>query len=57
METNLKEYKKATERRDKQLADAKKILKNPKTSYDSNVREKKQLNEYIANIKQGLNQY
>ena len=57
MERNLEEYKKAIETRDKQLADAKKILKNAKTSYDSIVRENKQLKEYIANIKQRLNQY
>ena len=57
MEQNLEEYKKAIETRDKQLADAKKLLKNAKTSYDSIVRENKQLKEYIANIKQRLNQY
>ena len=57
MERNLEEYKKAIETRDKQLADAKKILRNAKTSYDSIVRENKQLKEYIANIKQRLNQY
>ena len=57
MERNLEEYKKAIETRDKQLADAKKILKNAKTTYDSIVRENKQLKEYNANIKQRLNQY
>ena len=57
MERNLEEYKKAIETRDKQIADAKKILRNAKTSYDSIVRENKQLKEYIANIKQRLNQY
>ena len=56
IERNLEENKKAIEIRDKQLADAKKILKNAKTSYDSIVREKK-LKEYIANIKQRFNQY
>ena len=56
IERDLVEYKKAIEIRDKQLADAKKILKNAKTSYDSIVREKK-LKEYIANIKQRFNQY
>ena len=54
---NLKEYKKAIEIRDKQLADAKKILKNAKTSYDSIVRENKQLKEYFASIRQRFNQY
>ena len=57
MERNLEEYKKAIETRDKQLADTNKILRNAKTSYDSIVRENKQLKEYIANIKQRLNQY
>ena len=57
MERNLEEYKKAIETKDKQLADTKKILRNAKTSYDSIVRENKQLKEYIANIKQRLTQY
>ena len=48
---------KAIEIRDKQLAYAKKILKSAQTSYDSNVRENKQLKEYIGNIKQRFNQY
>ena len=51
IERNLEEYEKAIEIRDKQLSDAKKILKNAKTSYDSIVRENKQLKEYNANIK------
>ena len=54
---NLKEYKKSIEIRDKQLADAKEILKNAKTSYDSIVRENKQLKEYFASIRQRFNQY
>ena len=33
------------------------MLKNAKTSYNSIVREDKQLKEYIANIKQRFNQY
>ena len=51
IERNLEEYEKAIEIRDKQLSDAKKILKNAKTSYDSIVRKNKQLKEYNANIK------
>ena len=51
VERNLEEYKKAIKRRDRQLADAKKILKNAKISYDSIIKENKQLKEYIANIK------
>ena len=57
IERDLVEYKKAIEIRDKQLADAKKILKNAKTSYNSLVRENKQLKQYIASIKQKFNQY
>ena len=51
IERNLEEYEKAIEIRDKQLSDAKIILKNAKTSYDSIVRKNKQLKEYNANIK------
>ena len=51
IERNLQEYEKAIEIRDKQLSDAKKILKNAKTSYGSIVRKNKQLKEYNANIK------
>ena len=54
---NLEEYKKAFKIRDKQLADTKKILKSAKTSYDSLIKENKQLKEYIVNIKQRFNQY
>ena len=43
IERDLVEYKKAIEIRNKQLAAAKKILKNAKTSYNSLVRENKQL--------------
>ena len=57
IERNLEEYKKAIEIRDKQLADTKKMLKNAKTSYNSIVKENKQLKEYIASIKQRFNEY
>ena len=58
IERNLEEYKKAIEIRDKQLADTKKILKNAKISHNSVVKKKKkQLKEYIANIKWRFNQY
>ena len=56
IERNL-EYEKAIEIRDKQLADTKKMLKNAKTSYNSIVKENKQLKEYIASIKQRFNEY
>ena len=57
IERNLEEYEKAIEIRDKQLADTKKMLKNAKTSYNSIVKENKQLKEYIASIKQRFNEY
>ena len=57
IENNLEEYKKAIELRDKQLAKAKKILKEAKNSYDSLLKENKQLKEYIVNIKQRFKQY
>ena len=57
IEINLEEYKRAMEIRDRQLPDTKKILKNAKISFDSIVKENKQLKEYIANIKRRFNQY
>ena len=57
IEINLEEYKRAVEIRDRQLPDTKKILKNAKISFDSIVKENKQLKEYIANIKRRFNQY
>ena len=57
IEINLEEYKRAIEIRDRQLPDTKKILKNAKISFDSIVKENKQLKEYIANIKRRFNQY
>ena len=57
IEKNLEEYKKAIELRDKQLAKAKKILKGAKNSYDSLLKENKQLKEYMVNIKQRFKQY
>ena len=57
IEKDWKEYKKAIELRDKQLAEAKKILKGAKNRYDSLLKENKQLKEYIVNIKQRFNQF
>ena len=57
IEINLEEYKRAIEIRDRQLPDTKKILKNAKISFDSIVKENKQLKQYIANIKRRFNQY
>ena len=41
IEKNLEEYKTATELRDKQLADTKRILKGAKVSYDNLLKESK----------------
>ena len=57
IEKNLEEYKKAVQLRDNQLAEAKKVLKEAKNSYDLLVKENKQLKEYILNIKQKFKQY
>ena len=57
VEKNLEEYKKALELKDKQLSDIKNILQGDKKSYDSLVTEKKELKNYIANIKQRYQQY
>ena len=56
IEKSLEEYKKAVELRDNQLAEAKKLLKGAKKSYDLLVKENKQLKEYILNIKQKFEQ-
>ena len=56
IERNLEEFKKAIEIKDNLLT-IKRYLKNAKSSYDSIVRENKQLEEYIVSITQGFNQY
>ena len=56
IERNLEECKKAIEIKDNLLT-IKRYLKNAKSSYDSIVRENKQLEEYIVSITQGFNQY
>ena len=57
IEKNLEEYRKAIELRDKQLGEAKKILKGAKNSYDLLLKENKLLQEYIVNIKHRFKQY
>ena len=57
IEKSLEEYKKVIELRDNQLAEAKKVLKGAKNSYDSLLKANKQLKEYIINFKQRLKQY
>ena len=56
IERNLEECKKAIEIKDNLLT-IKRYLKNAKSSYDSIVRENKQLEEYIVSITQRFNQY
>ena len=57
VEKNLDEYKKALELKDKQLSDVKRILQNPKISYNSVIRENQELKKYIENIKIRHQQY
>ena len=45
IEKSLEEYKKAIKLRDNQLAEAKKVLKGAKNSYDPLLKENKQLKE------------
>ena len=58
LKKNLEEYKKATELKDKQLADVKKkIHHGAKKSFDSVVQENKELKRYIENTTQRYQQY
>ena len=52
IEKKLEENKKAVEVTDNQLTEAKEVLKGAKRSYDSLVKENKQLKEYIKRFKQ-----
>ena len=52
IEKKLEENKKAVEVTDNQLTEAKEVLKGEKRSYDSLVKENKQLKEYIKRFKQ-----
>ena len=53
----LEGYKKATELKDKQLADIKKIHHGARKSFDSVVQENKELKRYIENTTQRYQQY
>ena len=57
IEKNLEEYKKVVELRDNLLAEARKVLKGAKNSYDLLAKENIQLKECIINIKQKFKQY
>ena len=49
---NLEEYRNALELKEKQLSDAKKILRSAKQSYDKTVAKNRDLKAYIENLKQ-----
>ena len=49
---NLEEYRNALELKEKQLSDAKKILRSAKQSYDKTVSKNRDLKAYIENLKQ-----
>ena len=55
IENNFEEHKKAVKLRGNQLAEARKVLKGAKSSYNSLAKENKKLKEYIINIKQRFN--
>ena len=52
LEKILEQYREAVEIRDKQIADAKKILLSAKQSYDKLAQENKSLKEYLTKITQ-----
>ena len=52
LEKSLEQYREAVELRDKQIADAKKILLSAKQSYDSLAQENRKLKEYVAKAQQ-----
>ena len=52
LEKSLEQYREAVEVRDKQIADAKKILLSEKQSYDSLAQENRKLKEYVAKSQQ-----
>ena len=52
LEKILEQYREAVEIRDKQIADAKKILLSAKQSYDKLAKENKSLKEYLTKITQ-----
>ena len=57
LKKKIEEYKKATELKDKQLSEIKKILQGAKKSYSTVVNENTELKKYVENIKQRFQQY
>ena len=52
LENSLEQYREAVKLRDKQIADANKILLSEKQSYDSLAQENRKLKEYVAKSQQ-----
>ena len=52
MEKKLEEYRKAIDIKDKQLAEAKKLLQATRKTYNSIVNENEKLKEFVGNLKQ-----
>ena len=57
LKKKIEKYKKATELKDKQLSEIKKILQGAKKSYSTVVNENTELKKYVENIKQRFQQY
>ena len=57
LKKKIEEYKKATELKDKQLSEIKKILQGAKKSYSTVVNKNTELKKYVENIKQRFQQY
>ena len=56
IEKNLEDYKDAIEIKEKQLAEAKRILVDAKQSFDKVSQENRDLKAYIENLKQHFQQ-
>ena len=56
LEKNLEDYKDAIEIKEKQLAEAKRILVDAKQSFDKVSQENRDLKAYIENLKQHFQQ-
>ena len=56
LEKNLEQYKKSLENKEKQLAEAKRILLSAKKSFDKLNQENRDLKDYIAQIKNQFQQ-
>ena len=52
IEQDIEQFKKIIDSKNKQLVDRKNILKPAKSSYQELTKEKKQLKQYLTNIKQ-----